>query len=139
MHGESGAESAQTEKLTTKTKDKNMTIKELIKSVANLVEERETIDHGTIRCLHSDQGVRDIESCEPDCGEVGTGTVGDDDLAGKLRGIAESDQEGEIDLEALKNLEYAHRGDDIEDYLTADKEDELILLDKLIDAAREVA
>ena len=117
---------------------KNMTIKELIKSVASLVEEREIIDHGTIRCLHSDQGVREIESCEPDCDEVGTGTVGDDDLAEKLREIVENDREGEIEFDALEKLEYAHRGDDITDYLTADKEDELILLDKLIDAAREI-
>lgn len=116
-----------------------MTVKELIKSVANLVEERETIDHGTIRCLHSDQGVRDIESCEPDCGEVGTGTVGDDELTEKLREIADNDQEGEINLKALENLEYAYRGDDIEDYVTTGKEDELILLDKLIGAARVVA
>jgi len=29
-----------------------MKINELIKSVAHLVSERETIDHGSIRCLH---------------------------------------------------------------------------------------
>ena len=114
-----------------------MTIKNLIKSVAALVEEREIIDHGSIRCLHSENAVREIESAEP-CESVDTGTIGDDDLAEKLRDIAENDREGGIDIDDLVKLESAHRGDDVTDYLTADAEDELILLDKLIDAAREV-
>ena len=125
------------EKVNNKKKDANMKIKELLNSVAALVAERKTIDHGTIRCLHSDNAVSEIESCE-DCDSVGVGTVGDDELAEKLKEIAENDQEGEIEFDALKKLEYAHRGDEITDYITLDKEDELLLLDALIDAAREI-
>jgi hypothetical protein len=115
-----------------------MKINELIRNVAKLVESRETIDHGSIRCLHSDNAVREIESAEG-CDSVGTGTVGDDDLAADLMEIAEDgDRIAEIHFDDLVKLEYAYRSEDITDYLTADKEDELILLDKLIDAAREI-
>ena len=115
-----------------------MKINELIRNVAKLVESRETIDHGSIRCLHSDNAVREIESAEG-CDSVDTGTVGDDDLAADLMEIAEDgDRIAEIHFSDLVRLEYAYRGEDITDYLTAEKEDELIMLDKLIDAAREI-
>lgn len=115
-----------------------MKIKELIRNVAKLVESRETIDHGSIRCLYSEQGCREIESAEG-CDSVDTGKVGDDDLAADLMDLAEDgDRIAEIHFDDLVKLEYAFRGEDITDYLAADKEDELILLDKLIDAAREI-
>lgn len=115
-----------------------MKINELIRNIATLVESREIIDHGSIRCLHSDDAVRDIESAEG-CESVDVGTVGDDDLAAHLMEVAEcGDQIAEIHFDDLVKLENAYQGDDIADYLTADKEDELILLDKLIDAAREI-
>lgn len=115
-----------------------MKLNELIKAVSKLVESRETIDHGSIRCLHSDQAVRDIESAEG-CDEVDTGTIGDDDLAEELEDLAEDgDQISELDLDDLVKLEDAFRGEDITDYLDEDKEDELKRLDSLIDAAREL-
>lgn len=115
-----------------------MKLNELIKSVAKLVESREIIDHGSIRCLHSDQAVRDIESAEG-CDEVDTGNIGDDDLAEELSDLAEDgDRIAELHLEDLVKLEDAFRGEDITDYLTEDKEDELKKLDSLIDAARKL-
>jgi hypothetical protein len=115
-----------------------MKINELIRNISNLVESREIIDHGSIRCLHSDQAMRDIESAEG-CDSVDIGTVGDDDLAAHLMEIAEcGDRIAEIHFGDLVTLENAYQGEDITDYLTAEKEDELILLDKLIDAAREI-
>lgn len=115
-----------------------MKLNELIRNIAKLVESRETIDHGSIRCLHSDNAVSEIESAEG-CDSVDTGTVGDDDLAASLMEISEDgDQIAELHFEALVKLENAYRGDDIQDYLDAEKEDELVKLDKLIDAAREI-
>ena len=111
-----------------------MKLKDLIHSVAKLVEQRDIIDHGSIRCLHSDQAVYDIESAE-DCDEVDTGTIGDDDLAEKLRELCEDDRLAEQYLEDLVKLEDAYCGDDITDYLDEDKEDELGKLETLIDAA----
>lgn len=115
-----------------------MKINELIKSVANLVETRETIDHGTIRCLHSENAVREIMSAEG-CDDVDTGTVGDDDLAAELAELAEDgDRIADLHLDDLVNLEHAYRGADVTDYLTAEKEDELKNLDTLIERAREL-
>ena len=114
-----------------------MKIKEMIISVAKLVEEQEIIDHGSIRCLHSDQAVREIESAEG-CESVDTGTVGDNDLASKLSDLAENDREGGIEWSDLEKLEAAFRGKSVTDYLDEDNEDNLIKLDALIDAAREL-
>jgi len=115
-----------------------MKLNELIKSAAKLVESREIIDHGTIRCLHSDQAVREIKSAEG-CDDVDTGTIGDDDLASELVDLAEDgDKIGDLHLEDLVKLEDAYRGDDIADYIDGDKEDELKRLDRLIEAAREL-
>ena len=114
-----------------------MKIKELIKAVAKLVSERDTIDHGSIRCLWSQNAVNEIHSVE-DCDEVDTGTVGDDDLAEKLNDLADGDQIGEIEWESLEKLERQYRSDDIADYLQGEKEDELAHLDDLIEAAREI-
>lgn len=115
-----------------------MKIQELIRKVATLVESREIIDHGSIRCLHSDQSVSEIESAEG-CDEVGTGTIGDDDLASELSDLADDgDLIAELHLEDLVKLEDAFRGEDIADYLDSEKEDELKKLDTLIDAAREL-
>jgi hypothetical protein len=118
-----------------------MKIAELIKAVSNLVETRETIDHGSIRMLHSDRAVSEIESAEAldEDEEVGTGLVGDDDLAAELSDLAEDgDQLGDLHLEDLIKLEEAYLGGDITAYLDADKEDELQKLDALIEAAREL-
>jgi len=112
-----------------------MTIKELLESVANLVEEREIIDHGSIRCLYSEEAVRSIQSAE-DVEEVDTGTIGDNDLASKLRRLAEDP--GDVDTEDLRELDYAHLGNDIEDYVEPEAEDELEHLSRLIEAAREL-
>lgn len=115
-----------------------MKIKELIQSVAKLVETREIIDHGSIRCLHSDQVVRDIEGAEG-CDEVGTGEIGDDDLASELFDLSEDgDQIAELYFEDLKNLEDAYLGDSVDDYIDRDKEDELKRLYALIEVAREL-
>jgi len=125
---------------TTQTKRPNlkMKIQELLRKVSNLVESREIIDHGSIRCLHSEQTAREIESAEG-CDDVGTGIIGDDDLAAELSDLAkDGDQIAELHLEDLVKLEDAFRGDDITDYLDADKEDELKKLDTLIEAAREL-
>jgi hypothetical protein len=111
-----------------------MKLKDLIHSVAKLVEQRDIIDHGSIRCLYSDQAVHDIESAE-DCDEVGTGTIGDDDLAEKLRELCEDDRLADQYLEDLVKLEDAYRGEDIEDYLDDEKEDEFKKLEALIAAA----
>lgn len=115
-----------------------MKIKELLRNVSKLVEERDTIDHGSIRCLYSREDVSAIESAEG-CDEVGTGTVGDCDLASELSDIADDgDQIAELHLRDLVKLEDAYRGEDITDYLDPDKEDELRKLDALIEAAREL-
>lgn len=115
-----------------------MKIKELIKSVSNLVESREIIEHGSIRCLHSAQTVREIESAEG-CDEVETNLIGDDDLATELSDLADDgDRIADLDLSDLVTLEEAFRGESISNYVQADKEDELVQLDKLIDAAREI-
>lgn len=116
-----------------------MKIKELLKWVSILVVERETIDHGTIRCLHCDNWVREIEQAEG-CDEVGTGRIGDDDLADDLAELAEDgDRIADLHIEDIRKLEDAYRGEDIDDYIDGDKEDELKRLDTLIDAAREIA
>ena len=113
-----------------------MKLNELIKSVAKLVQEREIIDHGSIRMLHSDQAVRDIRSAEG-CREVDTGAIGDADLASELSDLAEDgDRIGDLYLEDMVRLADAYRGDDIEDYLDGEKEDELKRLDNLIEVAR---
>ncbi len=115
-----------------------MKIKALITSIAKLVESREIIDHGFIRCLHDDNAVREIESAEG-CDEVGTGSIGDDDLASELVELSENgDRIAELDFDDLSKLEDAYRGDDIESYLDSEKEDELRRLDSLITAAREI-
>lgn len=118
--------------------NKKMKLNELIKAVSKLVETRETIDHGSIRCLHSDNAVNEIMSCEA-CDDVDTGTVGDDDLAAELAELADNgDRIADLHLEDLVKLEDAYRGDDITDYLEDEKEDELRKLDSLIEAAREL-
>lgn len=114
-----------------------MKINELLKSVAHLVQVRKTIDHGAIRCIYSDQRVRDIEACEA-CEEVDTGEVGDDELTEELGQIVEDEREGQINFDALKKLENAYRGDDLDDYLLGEQEDELKQLDTLVEAARQV-
>jgi len=115
-----------------------MKIQTLIRNVADLVETREIIDHGTIRCLHSDNAVREIESAEG-CDEVETGLIGDDDLAADLAELAEDgDRIAKLHLEDLVKLEDAFRGEDITDYLDSEKEDELQKLDALIESAREI-
>lgn len=112
-----------------------MTIKNLLLAVASLVESREIIDHGAIRCLYSADVVRSIEQVE-DVDEVETGTVGDDDLAERLRELAED--AGEIEATALRDLEHEFIGESVEDYVDGDAEDELLHLDALIAAAREL-
>jgi len=116
---------------------KYMTIKEFITSVARLVKERDIINHGSIRCLYSDQAARDIESVE-DCDEVDTDTIGDDELSQKLTDIVDEDREGSLDFDLLQKLEYKYRGGSVDDYIVGDKEGELENLDKLIEAAREL-
>lgn len=114
-----------------------MKISELIKNVSNIVVAREIIDHGTIRCIHSDDAVRSIESVEGS--DVETGTIGDDDLAAELAELGEDgDRIADLDLSDIVKLHDAYRGEDVVDYLNPDKEDELINLDALIDAAREL-
>jgi len=116
-----------------------MKINELIKAVSKLVAEQEIIDHGSIRMLHSDRAVEEIESAEG-CDEVETGTIGDDDLAEKLSELADDgDAIADLYTEDLVKLEDAFRGEDITNYLDSDKEDELQKLEALIDAAWEIA
>ena len=117
----------------------SMKIKDIILSVAKLVSERDIIDHGSIRCLHSDNAVSEIASAEGiEESEVDTGTIGDDALADKLREICDSDEEGKIDFDDLKEVESSYCGDDLEDYLDRDKEDKFTKLETLIDAARKL-
>ena len=119
-------------------KENEMKIKDLLLSVASLVEERDTIDHGSIRCLHSDRAVREIEQAEG-CDEVDTGTIGDDVLAEKIRDMVnDADALGKIDFDDLRKLEDAYKGDDIIDYLDSGKEDELRALNVLIDAVADM-
>lgn len=113
-----------------------MKINDLIKAVAKLVEEREIIDHGSIRCIYSDQAVSEIESAEG-CEEVDTGTIGDDDLASELDDLSDDGEAiGELDFDDLVALEYAYRGHSIADYIDDEKEDELQCLDSLIERAK---
>lgn len=112
-----------------------MKINELIKSISNLVETRKIINHGSIRCLPTaDAAVR-----SDDCDEVGTETIGDDDLAAGLAELAvDGDRIADLHLGDLVKMEDAYRGDDISDYVDDDREDELSRLDLLIDRAREL-
>lgn len=118
-----------------------MKTSEFLIEVANLIQEREIISHGSIRDLWSDQSVRDIESAEG-CDEVEMGSVGDDALSDKLRELA---NDGEAFLSAdpvdmaatLQALWAAHKGSEISDYVDGEKEDSLRALDRLIDAAGE--
>jgi hypothetical protein len=115
-----------------------MTIKELLLSTAELVDEREIIEHGSIRCLWSQEHVDAIRMAE-DYVRIGTGIVGDSELSHKLRHLAkDSDRIGDITFSGLACLESYHRGDDIRDYIDSDREDELFRLDRLIMAAMEL-
>lgn len=91
----------------------------MLADVAALVAERATIDHGSIRCLYSEAGVRSIESVE-DCDEVETGTIGDDALADRLLELASSGQSVHVHaLEELEKLEREYFGGGIEDLIEA--------------------
>jgi hypothetical protein len=112
-------------------------IKELIKTVASLVESRAIIDHGSIRCLYSEKTASEIESAEG-C-EADTGTIGDDDLAAELADLAENgDRIADLWLGDLVELERSYLGDSVNDYIDDEKEDSLGALGELIEAAREL-
>ncbi len=82
-----------------------MKINELIRNVSHLVASRETIDHGSIRCLYSEQACISIASVEG-CDDVGTGIVGDDDLAASLAALAaDGDRIAERQAHARRNNE----------------------------------
>lgn len=66
-----------------------MKIKDMLAEIAILVQSRDTIDHGSIRCLYSEQGCREIEGAEG-CDEVYSGEVGDDDLAEEINQLIEN-------------------------------------------------
>lgn len=113
-----------------------MKIKELLSSVAELVEIREIIAHISIRCLNSQQAVREIERAEG-CNKVGTDFIGDEAVADRLRSIVEDGELLlELDIDALKDLEVAYLGSRLQDYVDKDKEDELYMLDDLVAAAQ---
>lgn len=115
-----------------------MTTRELIRSVADLVSERRTIDHGSIRCLWSEAAVNSIFSVE-DCDEVDEGTIGDDALASDLLDLSQNgDRMSEIDLDRLWDLSLAHLGSSEYDYLDRNAEDELKRLDHLIEVASKL-
>ena len=120
------------------------TLQQLLTDAAIVVAERDIIDHGTIRCLYAEEYVRDICSAEG-CDEVGTGTVGDDGLAERLRHIADYKPEtfwaaDARDLAAaISDLEKQHISADVSDYLDRGEEDELIRLEKLIAVAEKLA
>lgn len=111
-----------------------MTIQNMLQSIASLIEEREIIDHGTIRCLYSADVVRSIEQAEGE--DVEIGTIGDDELAERLRELAEDP--GGIEVDDLARLERVFLGESIEDYVEAENEDELKKLDRLISAAEDL-
>lgn len=118
------------------------TLKKVLNEVADVVAQRETINHGTIRCLHTQEAVDSILSAEG-CDKVDTGTIGDDDLAEKLREVAENPEwllaahAGDL-AEAITALYMEYVSADVADYLEADREDELCQLDKLIAAAEQL-
>lgn len=114
-----------------------MKIKDLLLSASRLVASRDIIEHGSIRCLYSERSASEISSAEG-CEEVDTSTVGDDELSAELAELANSEQVAEIRTRDLYALERAFRGEEIADYIDAEAEDELISLDKLIEAAREL-
>jgi hypothetical protein len=118
-----------------------MKIRELLNNVSKLVSERDIIDHGSIRCLYSETAAREILSMErhEEEEEIGTGTIGDDELSSDIAELAEDgDRVLDLDFDALKSLEYEYRGEDIRDYLEEEREDEFRNLDRLIDAARNL-
>ena len=104
-----------------------------LEQIANLIEERDIIDHGTIRMLWSRnaaKGIADAEGISSD--DIGDGTIGDDDLAECIR-----------DLDGYDAWVYrlaiiasdAWRGDDLQGYIEPDSEDELRRLEALIERA----
>lgn len=110
--------------------------REMLRDVAAVVGESDIISHGSIRCLYSEQGVSDIEGAE-DCDEVETDTIGDDALSSKVLELADYDGALTDDqVDALRVLDRAHVSGDLADYIEADVEDELGLLDGLIAAAQ---
>jgi hypothetical protein len=114
-----------------------MKISELILTVASLVEERKIINHGSIKCLYSDEDARDIQQAEG-CDEVDTGIIGDNELSQKLTELIEDGTLGDIHFDALLRLEIDYIGDRVEDYIRSGEEDELKNLRDLIKSARNL-
>lgn len=124
-----------------------MNIKDLCEKLASITEQRDIIHHGSIRCLFSDAGIRDIALAEDiDREDVGVSTIGSDELAEKLGDIAS----GEYDFlkvdpqdlaEGLNSLLWLVRanGPTLNDYIEKDEEDELKDLDGIILRAQEFA
>lgn len=116
-----------------------MKINQMLRAIGSLVAEREIIDHGSIRCLHSEDAVRGIVQGEGiDDDDVETGVIGDDGLAEWFTDLAEdADRIAEIDMDALLDLNNVFLGEALDNYITPDAEDGLVDLDTLIDAAME--
>ena len=114
-----------------------MTIRNFLIAVAALVQERDIISHGTIRCLYSHEASSAIEQAEGiDSDAVGTDTIGDDDLTTHLMEIAESP--ADVEEDALVDLMDRFLGIELSQYIECDEEDELKKLDALIEAAMEI-
>lgn len=104
-----------------------------LEQIANLIEERDIIDHGTIRMLWERRAIRYIADAEGiSTDDVGHGTIGDDCLAERIRDL-DGDDAWAYRLAMIASN--AWRGADLQDYIEPDRDDDLIRLEALIDRA----
>ena len=118
-----------------------MNIKQLIQNTSDIVNLRDIIDHGSIKCLFDEQVVREIATCEGiNESKVGVDTIGDSDLSLKLFSLIDyPDPILEVDIDILKKLEeLIYENSCIYDYLETEEENELKKIEKIIDIAEEM-
>lgn len=108
---------------------KKRTIEDIItlEQIAALVEEREIIDHGSIRCLYSEEACESIEQVDSD--EVGVSTIGSYALAAAIRSL-EGDEEALLRLAVEAAPDYM--GAEIADYIDPSREDEISALEDFV-------
>lgn len=98
-----------------------------LEQIAALVEEREIIDHGSIRCLYSEEACESIEQVDSD--EVGVSTIGSYALAAAIRSL---DGEEEALLRLAVEAAPDYMGAEIADYIDPSREDEISALEDFV-------
>lgn len=104
-----------------------------LEQIAALVEEREIIDHGSIRCLYSEEACESIEQVDSDA--VGVSTIGSNALAAAIRCLY-SEEEALLRLAVEAAPDYM--GAEIADYIDPSREDEISALEDFVDAVSDM-